>query len=260
MVGGSKWRPDTAGLKPAPVLPVRQGINLALRLRRPSWIAWSLLLAGLMLFVTAGTWQWQRALYKDALYADFDSAFRREAMPLAEALKSPGLPRYQPVLIEGAWIPGRELLLDNRTRQGVPGVWVYSLFQPANTPAIYVQRGWIPWRDRRSPPRVPAIEGTQLRGLLAPPPAAGLQLGADVASGWPRVVTAVDLVAAQRALGTPLLDSVLLPAGEEPGVVREFRPQTLSPDKHRGYAVQWYSFAVAAIVLFLVLHREGARP
>jgi cytochrome oxidase assembly protein ShyY1 len=233
---------------------------LALRLRRPSRIAWLLLLAGLSLFLTAGVWQWQRGIYKDALYADFDSAFRREAMPLGQALNAPGLPRYQPVLIEGRWIPGRELLLDNRTHQGVPGVWVYSLFQPEGLPAIYVQRGWIPWRDRRTPPVVPPAEGTQLRGLLAPPPAAGLKLGADAENGWPRVVTAVDLTAAETALGTPLLDSVLLPAGEEPGFVREFRPQTLSPDKHRGYAVQWFSFAVAAIVLFLVLHREGARP
>lgn len=233
---------------------------LRLRLRRPSWIAWSLLLAGLVLFVTAGTWQWQRAVYKDALYADFDSAFGRPPVPLAQALTARELPRYQPVLLEGAWVPGRELLLDNRTRQGVPGVWVYSLFQPEGAAAIYVQRGWIPWRDRRAPPQVPAAEGVRLQGLLAPPPAAGLKLGDDAATGWPRVVTAVDLTAAEQALGTPLLDSVLLPAGEEPGFVREFRPQTLSPDKHRGYAVQWFSFAVAAIVLFLVLHREGARP
>lgn len=233
---------------------------MALRLRRPSWFAWLLLLAGLGLFVSAGTWQWQRGAYKDALYADFDSAFQREPLPLAAALAATELPRYQPVLIEGSWVPGREVLLDNRTHRGVPGVWVYSLFQPDGLPAIYVQRGWLPWRDRRTPPAVPAANQNRLQGLLAPPPAAGLKLGADPSTAWPWVVTAVDLEAAERALGTPLLDSVLLPAGEEPGFVREFRPQTLSPDKHRGYAVQWFSFAVAAIVLFLVLHREGARP
>jgi len=232
---------------------------LALRLRRPSWFAWLLLTAGLALFLSAGTWQWQRGQYKDALYADFDSAFEREPLPLAEALAAPDPARYQPVRLEGAWIPGRELLLDNRTHRGVPGVWVYSLFQPEGAAAIYVQRGWIPWRDRRTPPQVPAPVGQALSGLLAPPPAAGLKLGADVVDGWPRVVTQVDLAAVEPALGTRLLDSVLLPAGEEPGFVREFRPQTLSPDKHRGYAVQWFSFAVAAIVLFLVLHREGAR-
>jgi cytochrome oxidase assembly protein ShyY1 len=96
--------------------------------------------------------------------------------------------------------------------------------------------------------------------LLAPPPAAGLKLGDEAEQQvWPRLLTHVDLGAAEQALGTPLVDSVLLPAGEETGFVREFRPQTLSPDKHRGYAVQWFAFAVAAIVLFLVLHREGAR-
>lgn len=232
---------------------------MALRLRRPSWFAWLLLAAGLALFLSAGTWQWQRGAYKDALYADFDAAFARTPLPLAEALGKPELPRFQPVLLAGAWVPDRELLLDNRTHQGVPGVWVYSLFQPQDAPAVYVQRGWFPWRDRRQLPSIPLPEDRLLQGLLAPPPAAGLKLGDDLGQDWPRLVTHLDLTAAQASLGTPLLDSVLLPAGEEPGFVREFRPQTLSPDKHRGYAVQWYSFALAAIVLFLVLHREGAR-
>jgi cytochrome oxidase assembly protein ShyY1 len=219
-----------------------------------------LLCAGLALFVSAGTWQWQRGAYKDALYADFDGAFGRTPLPLAEAIGRADLPRFQPVSLQGAWVPGRELLLDNRTHQGVPGVWVYSLFQPADTPAIYVQRGWYPWRDRSAGlPAIPPPPAAAPSGLLAPPPAAGLKLGADAPQGWPRLLTHLDLAATETALGTPLLDSVLLPAGEEPGFVREFRPQTLSPDKHRGYAVQWYGFALAAIILFLVLHREGAR-
>jgi cytochrome oxidase assembly protein ShyY1 len=218
-----------------------------------------LLAIGLALFVSAGTWQWQRGAYKDALYADFDSAFTRTPLPLREALARTDLPRYQPVSLQGDWVPGRELLLDNRTHQGVPGVWVYSLFQPVDAPALYVQRGWYPWRDRRKLPDLPPPPVAAPQGLLAPPPAAGLKLAADAPQGWPKLLTHLDLAATETALGTPLLDSVLLPAGEEPGFIREFRPQTLSPDKHRGYAVQWYGFALAAIILFLVLHREGVR-
>jgi surfeit locus 1 family protein len=36
---------------------------------------------------------------------------------------------------------------------------------------------------------------------------------------------------------------------------------SMPPARHRAYAFQWFTFALAAVVLLLVLHRKrGSRP
>jgi cytochrome oxidase assembly protein ShyY1 len=35
---------------------------------------------------------------------------------------------------------------------------------------------------------------------------------------------------------------------------------SMPPARHRAYAFQWFTFALAAVVIFLVLHRKKRRP
>jgi cytochrome oxidase assembly protein ShyY1 len=35
---------------------------------------------------------------------------------------------------------------------------------------------------------------------------------------------------------------------------------SMPPARHRAYAFQWFTFALAAVVMFLVLHRTKRRP
>ncbi len=55
----------------------------------------------------------------------------------------------------------------------------------------------------------------------------------------------------QAQLGAPLLPFVLrLSPHSEHGYVREWQTRTgLSPERHVGYAVQWFALAVALVVL-----------
>ena len=47
---------------------------------------------------------------------------------------------------------------------------------------------------------------------------------------------------------------LLLNPGEPRGFARDWQPQGLSPEKHRGYALQWFAFATLLGGLFLVLN------
>jgi surfeit locus 1 family protein len=56
-------------------------------------------------------------------------------------------------------------------------------------------------------------------------------------------------------LGYPVADTVILMnESESDGYLRAWRPQLLSPDKHLGYAAQWFAIALALIVIYVVVN------
>ncbi|HOX72536.1 MAG TPA: SURF1 family protein, partial [Dokdonella sp.] len=62
-------------------------------------------------------------------------------------------------------------------------------------------------------------------------------------------------------LGRPIDTRVLLlDADAASGFVREWTPQILPPERHRGYAFQWFCFALASVVIFIVLHWRRVQP
>jgi cytochrome oxidase assembly protein ShyY1 len=74
----------------------------------------------------------------------------------------------------------------------------------------------------------------------------------------------IDLAAVARESGLqPMSERVFWPAPEAGSEFRrDWRPPGLSGDRHRGYALQWASFAAACLVLFLIFHvrrKESAR-
>jgi surfeit locus 1 family protein len=51
---------------------------------------------------------------------------------------------------------------------------------------------------------------------------------------------------------------VLLDPQEANGYVREWRPPGMQPVRHWSYAIQWWCFAAATIVFWLVIGRRTA--
>jgi len=63
------------------------------------------------------------------------------------------------------------------------------------------------------------------------------------------------------ALGRPLSSRILLLDPAAPfGYVRAWQPPGLPPLRHFSYAVQWWSFALATLVLWAVLSRRSQPP
>jgi surfeit locus 1 family protein len=224
---------------------------------------WPLLVLGLVLsagLARTGLWQWQRAAEKDAMLARVAAALAdREPQPLAAA-RDDG---FTWATGTGRFVPGPVLLLDNQRRGQAVGVRVLAPFQPDAGSALLVDLGWLALPpDRRLPtPTVPA--GPQrVSGLLAPPPAAGLSLGPDHVVHGPRwLLTRVDLPALSQAMKLSLAPRILrldpaLPLGYARDL--EVLPNTLPPERHRGYALQWFglSATLLALTLFLFLRRR----
>lgn len=242
------------------------GVNRA----RAPWGLWLFALAMLAVFLAAGTWQWQRGIEKDAMLAEQARTIQaREAIPLAEAVRHPD--RLDWAAGEGRFTGHPPVFLDNQLRDGRPGVRVYRVFEiQGEAPAhVLVELGWLPLPADRSLPALPdlAPEGQQIRGLLMPPPSAGFAMGESLQAQPDGSLLAMRVVPAEvaRALTLPegLAERVLrLDPALEIGFERDLEvlANTLPPEKHRGYAVQWFGLAAATIVITLVLSFRRRSP
>jgi surfeit locus 1 family protein len=77
---------------------------------------------------------------------------------------------------------------------------------------------------------------------------------------WPKLTTYPNSDELSAALGRKIEPRVvLLDAAAPHGYVRDWHPPGLSPTRHWSYAVQWWSFAAAAIVIWVVLSVRRGR-
>lgn len=224
-------------------------------------LGWTLALAAIALFAHLGLWQARRAVEKQAM---LDAAARvlgeRVPQPLSRASDPRRAHDYDWAEGRGRFDPRGALLLDNQQRGGRAGVRAYRLFVPDGGEPLLVDLGWLPLGGERRLPAVPRPDGElALRGLLSAPPSVGIPLGPGIGregEGW--LLTRVDTraIAAALALPAPLAPRVLrldpaLPLGFDRDL--ELLSNTLPPDKHRGYSLQWFALAAAVLITALIL-------
>lgn len=231
----------------------------------PLWLGW--LLAGLViaLFCSLGSWQLGRAKQKEAMLADAQRILsQRQAVPLSERALPAQARAYSWTEGHGRYLSAPAVLLDNQNHQGRPGVRVLRAFQPDDGAApMLVDLGWLPLPGNRELPRLPELTGpAQLRGLLAPPPSEGMARA--LASRQPNgaiLTTALDAPELPALLGVTALSPRLLkldptlPGGYTRDL--EILPNTLPPERHLGYAVQWFGLALAVFITALVVSVRG---
>lgn len=223
-----------------------------------------LVFAGLFLplLLALGIWQLQRAGEKADLMEGWQNA--SAAVEWSDS-KADQLVTGQPVALSGRYDQKR-WLLDNRTRDGRPGYEVLNLFVTTGGDRLLVNRGWIPApRLRDQLPEVAVPEGDQqLLGRVSDypdPPVLTAQDG-ETGSQWPRRVQALPREAASTAAGVGLPPVMIrLLNSEQPGAYRaDWTLELMGPQTHYGYALQWFSLAVALVILtvFASYRRTGA--
>ena len=228
---------------------------------RPGWLP-SLLVAMLLPgLLGLGVWQLQRAEEKRGLLASFEARRQAEPVGLAQLERSRD-PAYRRVRLSGQFDAEHSLLLDNRIRDGRAGVELLQPFydQPSGL-WVLLNRGWLPWPDRRTPPHFTTPDETvQLSAWVYVPPSGGLRLqGTPQGEDWPRLVGEVEIAALWQQLGRGGLP---FEARLQPGPASyrvDWPVVAMSPDKHLGYAVQWFALAAALLGLFIYLGIHNAR-
>lgn len=232
----------------------------------PSLVGTLLVVVGVALFLNLGLWQLRRADQKEQLQSAYEQGQQTTFALTAEG--TAGLDRYQHVRARGRYLDDRQILLDNMpSAAGRPGYRVLTPFELESGAWILVDRGWIPMGDRRTALPQLRVEGDarEVTGRLDELPRPGLRLGEDLpeaGSDWPRVLNFPERETIERALGTRIERYILLLDPSEPdGFEREWQALTrFGPERHVGYAVQWFAFAFVAVVIYLSLSLRREQP
>jgi len=209
-------------------------------------------------FVSLGRWQWHRGDLRQAQWQAFARGADR-AVPLGSQSLA-ALPRFQRITATGRFDPQHQFLLDNITHGEAAGYEVLTPFQLTNGREVLVDRGWVPFTGYRD--RLPdiAFESGDARPIIARVdelPVAGLALGKaapQADASWPKLASYPDMPQLAAVLGRRLEPRILLlDPGAPDGYLREWQPPGLPPLRHWSYALQWWAFAVAAVVIWFVL-------
>lgn len=206
-------------------------------------------------FLTLGVWQLNRAAEKEQWLGQADT----KAQPL-----QPNLSLLQQVRFQGDAIRAPVFLLDNRTYQGRVG---YELLAPMRheTGLYLVSYGWIaapPARTELPDWQIPA--GKLLAsGLVRPWPENALLDSQDNVPHaqnqqvW--IVQALDASWLSEILGEPVNGLIQL---DESALLGQpiWQPVSMTPAKHRGYALQWFAMAVALMGMFFYAGRVSHDP
>lgn len=230
--------------------------------RRATLLAgWALALVAIVAFASLGRWQLGRMHEKQALLDGVQAVLaERHARPLAIAADPGRRSAVDWAAGEGSFVDGPAILLDNQQREGRPGVRVYRAFRPVDAAPLLVELGWLPLPGDRATPAIALPQGTQrVQGLLVAPPSPGLVAQdvrkSDDASDL--VVTRLDaeLLSDFDGVGALAPRVLKLDPASPLGYARDLDvlPNTLPPQKHLGYAVQWFGLALAVLATALVL-------
>ncbi len=236
---------------------------------RPRWIGFTLLVLGLIVvFVLLGRWQLDRARSQALDDVARTRASDQASEDVSRILRvgTPPAPgeEWRAVTAVGEYDATHQLLVRNRSLNSTNGYLVLVPMRVRGGPDLVVVRGWIPsGSTAAAPDAVPAVpEGTvRIAGRLRlaepstgpsdlpagqveriVPSEVGALTGRPTYAAWV-VLGSEDPAAAGAAAVTPL------PDGSAGGGWRW-------PISHTVYAWQWFTFAMIALVGWVVLLRR----
>ncbi|MFD9080412.1 SURF1 family cytochrome oxidase biogenesis protein [Streptomyces erythrochromogenes] len=235
------------------------------------WVCLTLMALVLIpVMIKLGFWQYHRHVHRVAQNQLIEANLRAKPVPMTE-VTSPGhkVPRadfWRAVTATGTYDSAHEVVVRMRTsNDDKVGFHVLTPLVLADGRVVLVDRGWVAGGgDPRAYPPVPAAptgEVTVTGRLKADETSGGS--GIKDRKGLPdRQVMLINSEQQAESLGRPVLGGYLeltdpAPADDSPETVAD--PDHDSIGAHMAYAVQWWLFASAVPVGWLVLVRREKR-
>ena len=214
------------------------------------------------LLVTLGFWQLDRADEKQSIVNQYNANQQAAPATVIDLSRATNLGIAQNLQYRSAWLVGeldssREIILDNRVKNGRPG---YEILQALTVigleQKVLVNRGWVPASlDRRELPEIEPVMGSvQLRGSLYQT-LGGYRLddGIGRVSAWPARVGWVSAERAELLFGETFFPYQLRLDQDSVGALQTgWATVSVMPAKHTGYAVQWFAMAFVLLIMTVI--------
>ncbi|MBN8429511.1 SURF1 family protein [Microbulbifer salipaludis] len=226
-----------------------------------SWTLSALCLLFFPLLIGLGNWQLHRAEEKQQILQQVNTRLSSQPVAVAD-LES--LEIFTPVRLLGVYTD-EYLYLDNRTRNGRVGYEVLQAFEvSANAGDAkagqrsrwLINRGWLAaGADRNQLPEVRyPLAAKVVTGFLYPSAESdtvGARPPAKPGDEHVRIQSMDTGLGRQLGLQHPQWH-VRLGADSDTALVTDWQLITTNPQKHRGYAVQWFMMAAALLIMWLL--------
>lgn len=238
----------------------------------PSWVASAVTLILLPCLIGLGSWQLSRAQEKRLLMTQAEQG-RQQLLELT-ANNEPQWSRYQHVKVFGRYDTTRQILLDNMpstdpTQSGRPG---YRVLTPLiidgqeNGAIVLVDRGWVSGISNRQ--QLPIIDvdtqPREVRGLLDDLPQPGVRAGdAGIKiDQWPQRLNYPKADELKLLYGERLASRIILLDADQPEGYARFWAINFgfTPERHIGYAVQWFGLALTLFTIYIVVNLKRIEP
>ena len=238
---------------------------------KPNYLAINFLWLGVTLLVFCllvklGFWQTNRAQEKTERLDRIQSLVNQQALSLDDIVKlnSQGdeIINDLPVKLSGQFNHEVIFLLDNQMFNGKFGYRVLQLLTTNHTKhAVLINLGWIEGdRTRQTQPNIEVLTGeVELTGhvrLIEQ----GIMLTEQnfEPQAWPMLIQQIEINKMAELIGVELLPFVIyLDKKESLGYQKNWQPIVMPPEKHQGYAFQWFSLAIAWLLLMIWAARKA---
>lgn len=263
-------------------LPTNEKPLLIEKPKRPGFrFDWKVTLLVLLLLpvtVSLGQWQLDRADEKQAMIAEREAHQALGPVTLDQLPSESSQLRYRRVALQGAFDSGHCFLLDNQVHLGRVGYEIICPFldqskageatsgqaaadQQITARTVLVSRGFVAAPPLRTQlPAIPHVDAPiSIHGEVYLPAGEQVLLAElQAGDGWPRVVQVASVDYLKSLLpaasnSSPVYPWIVRLDVDSPALVEpHWQVVNLSPEKHTGYAVQWFAMA-ATLVLIAIL-------
>ena len=221
-----------------------------------------LIIATLVLLITLGFWQLDRADEKRAIEDQIANANAGD-VELITSLDLLSDKEYYHVLLRGSYIEDRQFIYDNQIVDQIPGYYVLTPFVlKGDSRAILINRGFIPWNGRRD--QIADIDIaekiTEVKVQISKPVKRIELKTSQIKRDFPVLIQALDLAEMSAIASLDFANIVgLLSPESENGFVRKWEPYTGSIERHIGYAIQWFLMALVLSIIGVLLALKQQR-
>jgi surfeit locus 1 family protein len=227
--------------------------------RRPLliFIALALLFAGVC--ARLGVWQLHRLVERRAWNAHLEQRLADAPVPVPTLPADSSLGHYRRVSARGTYDFDRQVALAGRSSMGSPGVHVLTPLRLPSGHTVMINRGWV------YSPNAMTIDSRRWRehegDTVTITGYADTWSGRETAATLPglRLVRTLDSAAVAQRVGAPIAPYYIVQTSDStPNPSRPVRlgEPVLDDGSHRGYAIQWFSFALVALIGSGLLVRE----
>jgi cytochrome oxidase assembly protein ShyY1 len=239
--------------------PSRQAEDLLGRARTPRWIGLALvalvLIAGC---VFLGRWQWDRT--QNIVEAERLAVSAPVAVEVIAGVDDqlPDASIGRPVVAQGRYLKGGQVIVVQRSLRGQPGVWVLTPLELSDGSVIGVLRGWL--ESDAAPGIIPPSGDVTVTGIMHPderfypdavtdPGIAVAISSARLSDSWGPQTRSGYVMLTETSPSADQTTGSVTPA-PEPAVPTVQTADVPFPLQNFFYAFQWWIFALFIVVVY----------